>query len=194
MRAISRMRQSLNPARRRVRNAAKAAETVAGILEHDVLVAQNHSRTPRAPERPSRTPWPAPTLASASTTCETHAPPETKACACSSCFGSSRAMSRTSTFVSAARIFFTHVLGDALVHLFDRVFAAGDPSERRPGECPPRCTCRRAGRTPGHLPRPTPRPIPPSGRAGGAPRPGSRSAPEPSGAIGRAPWIAILPW
>src|SRR6185312_6206812 len=64
--------------------------------------------------------------ASARTTCDTQAPPETKALACSNWRASSCTSSRTTMLVSAARMFTPDVFPDAVVHLLDR------PPRRRP--------------------------------------------------------------
>src|SRR5437879_1332886 len=55
-------------------------------------------------------------MVSANTRCETQAPKATKASACCTCLWSSRAISRTRTLVSIARIALAHAGANALVH------------------------------------------------------------------------------
>src|SRR5687767_6612127 len=78
-----------------------------------------------------------------STRCETHAPPSTKTSAALACLASSRVTSRTSTFVSTARMPALHVAPDAFLQLFQGL-GHGAPGKQHPvdvlGAVAPRAT------------------------------------------------------
>src|SRR5713101_6324734 len=73
-------------------------------------------------------------VASTSTRCETHAPRATKVSAAATCFASSRVTSRTSTFVSTARMAPLHVRAHAGFHLLDAAGPRGALREQGPME------------------------------------------------------------